>query len=376
MSCDVDITIIGAGIIGLAVASEVARENLNVFILEKNENFGRETSSRNSGVIHSGLLSPRDSFNAKLCIEGKHLIYEICEKYYVDHRKTGKLLIARSKEEEETLEALFLRNNKTIEMERISKSTLQKIEPEVRGESAILLPDAGIVDAHGLMRCFLGLSKNKGANLICRSEVIAIENIYDYYRITLCGQPEGISYLTTRIIINCAGLQSDKIARMAGIDIDNSGYKLNYFKGEYYTINSNKGEKIDRHLVYPMLRSDGLIGIHTVLDIDGRVRLGPDFYPVDKIDYAIDDSRKQIFISGIQGLFPFIKYEDIDPESCGIMPRLYSKEQPFTNFIIRHEQDRGLAGFINLVGIESPGLTASPAIGRYVGNIIKDILAF
>jgi 2-hydroxyglutarate dehydrogenase len=371
MSCDVDITIVGAGVIGLAVASEVAKEGRCVFILEKNEGFGRETSSRNSGVIHSGLLSPRDSFNSQLCIEGKHLIYEICQKYSVDHRKTGKLLIAQNNHEVEALESLFQHANKQIEMQVLSKANLRKMEPEVLGESAIYLPDAGIVDAYGLMRCFLGLATNKGANLICKSEVIAIEKAAEHYRIAI-QEPGGISYLTTRIIINCAGLLSDKVAGMPGIDMN---YKLNYFKGEYYSVCPTKGNLMNHQLVYPMLRPDGLIGIHTVLDIDGRVRLGPDFYPVDKLDYGIGDSRKHRFYDGIRGIFPFIEFDDIDPESSGIMSRLYAKDQPFINFIVKHEESNGLPGFINVVGIESPGLTASPAIGKFVGIIVEDILA-
>jgi L-2-hydroxyglutarate oxidase LhgO len=373
MTCDVDIVIIGAGVVGLAIASQVARENREVFILEKNDGFGRESSSRNSGTIHTSILSPRGSFNARLCLEGCSLIYEICRKYGIDYRQTGKMLVAGDDFEAEALETLYQRRDEGVNMQRLSNREMKNLEPEVKGLDAVLLPEAGVVDAYGLMWCLLGLARIQGAQLICNSELTGIEKTSEGYRITVRGS-DGVSNLQTRIIINCAGLHSDKVAGMAGIDTLKEGYQLHYFKGEYYSISSDKGKSVNRRLVYPMLRPGGLVGIHTVLDFDGHVRFGPDFYPVDEIEYSINDSRKSIFLDGAQRLFSFIVAEDIDPESSGIMPRLYAKNKPFRSFIIRHEQDKGLPGLINLVGIESPGLTSSPAIGRYVGQLVDEIL--
>jgi L-2-hydroxyglutarate oxidase LhgO len=373
MTNEIDIAIIGAGVVGLAIASKVAEKDLEVYIFEKNDGFGKETSSRNSGVIHSGILCPPDSFNASLCMEGKRLIYELSQKYPINCKKTGKLIVARDKYQVGALQELFSRANLLIEMELISKNELRKMEPLVKGELALLLPDAGIIDAYSLMRCFLGLATNSGAHLVCKSEVIAIEKVSSGYQLTIREQ-QGISQIMARIVINCAGLQSDRIAKMPGIQDEK--YKLNYFKGEFYSICSQKGKLVNHHPIYPMLNSEGLVGIHTVLDIDGRVRLGPDFYPVDTINYEINDSRKQIFLMGTKNLFPFVEMDDIEPESAGIMPRLYARDEEFKNFVIRHESDNGYPGMINLVGIESPGLTASPAIAMYVSGIVEEILKY
>lgn len=370
MSCDTDIIIIGAGVIGLAVASEVTRENREVFILEKNENFGRETSSRNSGTIHTSILSPQGSLNARLCFEGSRLLYELCRKYGVDHRETGKLLVACDNSEAADLETLFQRRNEGIEMRILSRQELLKLEPDVNGQAALLFPTAGVVDPHALMRCYLGIAYGGGAQLVCNSEISGIEKTAEGYRITIKGSED----IHSRIVINCAGHHSDDVAVMAGIDIFKENYKLSYFKGEYYSICTAKARRMGQRLIYPMLKPGGLVGIHTVLDTEGKIRIGPDFYPVEEIDYSIDDSRKGVFLDGIRRLFSFVGTEDIDPESTGIMPRRYAMKEKFREFVICHEEDNGLPGFINVLGIESPGLTSSPAIAKHVSRMVDEIL--
>ncbi len=367
------IAIVVGGVIGLAVASEVARQNREVYILERNERFGLESSSRNSGVIHTSIFSPRGSLNAKLCIEGLNLLYGICEKHSIGYKKTGKLLVAITGADVGGLEMLYKRSDEGIDMKILSEKEMLEMEPDIAGKAAIFLPEAGVVDAYGLMCYFLGRARDAGAQLVCKSEVTGIDKIAGGYRLTLA-EPGGTSTLTTRMLINCAGFYSDKVAAMAGIDTVKEDYKIYYFKGEYYSVLPGKGKAISRYLVYPVLKAGALIGIHTVLDLDGRVRLGPDFYPVDRISYYLDDSRKDIFYKATKMLFPFIEWDDIEPESAGVMPRRYACDEPFREYLIRHEQDRGLPGLINLVGIESPGLTASPAIGRYVGNLANEIL--
>jgi L-2-hydroxyglutarate oxidase LhgO len=373
MSSDADIIIIGAGVVGLAVAAELAREQRTVFILEKNETFGRETSSRNSGTIHTGIMSPSGSLNASLCFTGNRLIYEICDKYGVHYRKTGKLIVACNASEVAALEAFYQRKAEGVKMRWLSRNRLMKLEPEVSGEGALLFSEAGVVDAWDLMRCFLGIATEKGATLVCKTEVTGIEKAGEAYCVHY-GDSDGAGSLKTRVVINCAGLNADRVAAMAGIDITEKGLHHSFFKGEYYSVCSDKAGRIKKRLVYPVPFSGGVTGIHSVLDVDGRVRLGPDFYPVDKIDYAIDDSRKKIFYQGIKKLFPFIAPEDIEPESAGIMPRIYDKNEKFIEFRICNEINRGLNGFINLEGIGSPGLTASPAIAVYVSQLVEEIL--
>ncbi len=373
MTCDIDVVIIGAGLIGLAIASRVADENRNVFILEKNDSFGLETSSRNSGTIHTSVLSSGGSANARFCLEGNSLMYEICREYGIAHIKCGKVIIGVDSVDMALLEKVYQRREDGVRMQWLSRREINELEPDVKAEVGILLPEAGVVDIYSLMQCYLGLARIKGAQLMCRSEVTAIEKLAEGYWVELRAA-EGISHLQTRVVINCAGLYSDQIAAMAGIDTVKEGYKQIYLKGEYYSIASQWAKKMDRRLVYPIARPDRLMGLHNVFDVDRRVRLGPDFYPVDKIDYSIDNSRKHLFYEGVNRLFSGVGYEDIEPESSGIMPRLYLSTDNFKEFIVRHEQDRGLPGLINLVGIETPGVTASPAIARYVSMIVNDIL--
>jgi L-2-hydroxyglutarate oxidase LhgO len=373
MTCDIDVVIIGAGVIGLAIASRVARENRSVFILEKNESFGLETSSRNSGTIHTSVLSPRGSANARFSLEGNPLMYEICRKYGIDYLKCGKVIIGADSVDIAILEKVYQRREEGIRMQWLSQHEMYELEPDVKAEVGILLPEAGVLDVYSLMRCYLGIAKMQGAQLVCKSEVTGIEKTAEGYDIKF-REAEGISHLQTRVVINCAGLYSDHIAEMAGIDTVKEGYKQIYLKGEYYSISSAWAKKMDRRLVYPIVRPDRLMGLHNVFDVDRRVRLGPDFYPVDKIDYSIDDSLKQLFYEGVNRLYSGVGYDDIEPESSGIMPRLYLSTDNFKEFIVRHELDRGLLGLINLVGIETPGVTASPAIARYVSEIVDDIL--
>ncbi len=373
MTCDVDIAIIGAGVIGLAVACEVSQENRSVLIIEKNEAFGRETSCRNSGVIHSSILNPRGSWNAQLCFEGNALLYEFAQIYNIDHRKTGKLLVAIEKEEVGALEVLYERKSEGIEMQLMSQKEMHQLEPEVNGHAGILLPSSGVIEPYRLMQGYLGLARLKGAQIVLKSAVTGLEKQQDGYNLIM-QENDCVSELKSRVVINCAGLYSDKIAALAGIDILKEGYKQYNFKGEYYSVRPEKTRSIRSRLIYPMNSGHGLVRIHTILDLNGCVRLGPNFYPFEGIDYSIDDSGKQLFYEGTHRLLPNIEYNDIEPESTGIMPRTYAVDQLYKDFIIRHEADRGLDGLINLVGIESPGLTASLAIAKQVKQMVDEIL--
>ena len=373
MKYQADIIIVGAGVIGLAIASEVAREGREVYVIERNETFGKETSSRNSEVIHTSILYPKDSLNARLCTEGNRLLYELCERHGIGYKKIGKLIVAVEDMEVDALETLFEKGKaEEVDLQMLSQRELKHMEPNIRGVAAIFSPLTGIIDSYGLMRYFLGKAKANGAQIVYKTEVVGIDKVSEGYKVGI-KEPGGYFSFMTKIVINCAGFYSDKIASMCGIDIVKVGYKLNYCKGEYYSLNQNKGKMVN-HLVYPMLLPDGLAGIHNCLDVWGRVRLGPDFYYVDEINYVMNPSRKQSFFDSARRLFPFIEYDDIEPESAGIMCRLYAKGEGFREFMIRHEYDKGLPGFINLIGIESPGLTASPAIARYVSQLVAEAL--
>ena len=375
MSNRVDITIIGAGVVGLTVAARVAGKNRNVYVLEKNETFGRETSSRNSGVIHAGIYYPEGTLKAGLCVEGNRMLYELCQRYGVGHRQLGKLIVATSDEEIEQLASLLKKGerNGAEGLRMISGLQLKSLEPEVEGIAALLSPSTGIVDAHALMRYYLSQAQAENTHIAFNTEVVGVERVNDSYRVSV-KDGSGRFSITSTIVINCAGLNSDRIAAMAGIDVGAAGYRLHYCKGEYFNVSGGKSKHI-HHLIYPvpLPRVTG-VGIHATLDMDGRMLLGPSVEYVDKVDYAIDDRNQRLFYESVKPFLPFIEYEDLAPEMAGIRPKLQGPGDDIRDFVIREESDRGLPGFIDLIGVESPGLTASPAIARYVGGIVDGLL--
>jgi L-2-hydroxyglutarate oxidase LhgO len=371
-----DIAIIGAGVVGLAIAAQVASRNRSVFVLEKNERFGQETSSRHSGVIHSGIYYPAGSLKAKLCVEGNHLLYELCPKHGIGHKKLGKLIVATNDEETRQLQELKAKGqrNGVVGLKIISRGELKEMEPNVEGVAALLSPSTGIIDSHALMEHFVAKAKDGGAEIAYRKKVVGIENVSHEYKVTVEENDKGKFSFTTRILINCAGLYCDKVAELAGIDLDRAGYRLHYCKGEYFTVGGGKNRLVKR-LIYPVpeVKDTGL-GVHVTLDLEGRMRLGPNTQYVDSIDYAVDRRHKDAFYSAAKRMLPSIEYEDLEPEMAGIRPKLQGPGEDVRDFVIRDESDKGLPGFIDLIGIESPGLTSSPAIACYVADMVKNLL--
>lgn len=368
-----DVTIIGAGVVGLAVASEIATEGREVYLLEKNDSFGQEQSSRNSEVIHAGIYYEKDSLKAKTCVEGNRLLYELCDKNCIPYRKCGKIIIAVNDLEAEELEKLYQKGRDNgVRLEMLSQKEMHRLEPELRAQSAFLSPDTGIVDAYALMKYYLGQATAKGAQAAYRTKMTGIEKDADGFRVSI-KDATGSSVFLTRVLINSAGLYSDEIASMTGIDTVKAGYKILWCKGEYFSVGNGKNRLINR-LIYPVPMTIS-VGVHVCYDVTWRLRLGPLFYYVDKIEYKVDDSRKSLFLgSSIMRALPVIEPDDLTPETSGIMAMLQENKGPFRDFIVKHEYERGLPGFINLVGIESPGLTASPAIASYVSRLVDNVL--
>lgn len=373
MPLEIDIAIIGAGVVGLAIAAEVALAGKDVVVLEKNRTFGLETSSRNSQVIHAGIPYSTNSLKAKLCVAGRILLYELCAKHNLAYRKLGKVISAVREDEIGEIERLYEqgRTNGVEDLKLLSRSELKKLEPNVEGMAALFSPSTGILDVHALMQFFYGQAREKGVKFVFDSEVIGVEKAGAKYRVEVREHQE-VSSFTTRVLINSAGLNSDKVAELAGINTAQVGYRLHYCKGEYFSVNSKKAGLI-RRLVYPAPERTGL-GIHAGFDIEGKMRLGPNTRYIEEMDYVVDEAQKEAFYHSVKGFLPFIELEDLEPDFAGVRPKLQGPEDNFRDFVIAYEDKRGLPGLINLIGMESPGLTASPAIARHVGGMVKEFL--
>lgn len=371
MSNGVDITIVGAGVVGLAVAAELARDDRQILVLEKNERFGGEQSCRNSEVIHAGIYYEQDSLKARLCLEGNRLLYEICQENGIAFRKCGKIVVATNSLEDDELYRLFEKGKDNgVPLKMLSRREMTELEPNLVCSAAFFSPTTGIVDSFALMKYFSGKAVEKGAKIAYGVEVTGIAKTRDRYEVTV-KEASGPSSLITSVLINCAGLNSDRVAAMAGIDVAKEGYALHWLKGEYYAVGNAKNRLINR-LVYPV-PLDISVGVHVCLDVGGRLRLGPLFYYVDKLDYAVNDARRVDFLrSSIMKALPVIAPDDLEPESSGIMAMLQGKGEAPRDFVISHEKDKGLPGVVNLVGIDSPGLTCSAAIARYVKHIVDN----
>ena len=373
MPAEVDVIIIGAGVVGLAIAAELSRTNKTVFVFEKNRTFGLETSSHNSEVIHAGMYYPENSLKAKLCVNGNSLLYELCDKFNINHKKLGKLIVAADDAETKEVERLYYQGlkNDVSGLQMLAREDIKRLEPNVKAVAALLSPSTGVVDSYNLLRCYYGRAKENAVEFVFNTAVIGIVRSGGHYKVSI-KDSEGISSVTANVVINAAGLFSDKVAQLAGIDLEKAGYKLHYCKGEYFSLNPKVGCSVHR-LVYPVPEQAG-VGVHVTLSIDGSMRLGPDTKYVDMIDYAVDESAGEEFYQAVRRYLPSVELDDLVPDFAGVRPKLQGPGEGFRDYVIRDETEKGLPGLINLIGIESPGLTASPAIAKYVAEIIAEIL--
>ncbi|MFI5253453.1 MAG: NAD(P)/FAD-dependent oxidoreductase [Bacteroidota bacterium] len=368
---DFHIAIIGGGIVGLAIASRLSEKHSNIVLLEKNEKYGMETSSRNSEVIHAGIYYVPGSFKAKFCTEGRDELYSICAKNNIPHKRITKIITATSEAQLPKLESIY-RNGiaNGVSLEFIDGAAAKRLEPNILSYRAIFSPSTGIINVHSLMDHFYHTALKNSVIVQHRCEVKGVEKINGGYELVLMedGRPSKIS---AEIIINAAGLNSDLVAAMAGIDIDGAKYRMVYAKGSYFTVTPAKWKMVSR-LVYPVPTEETL-GVHALSDMGGRLRFGPDqeYLPTRRFDYTVDDNKRSNFAKSVQRIIPGISEEDLTPDMCGIRPKLQRQGEPARDYVIVHEKERGLEGLINLIGIESPGLTSSPAIARYVEGLIS-----
>ena len=369
---DAEITIIGAGVVGLAVAEKISKDNSDVFLIEKHPTFGQETSSRNSEVIHAGIYYPKGSLKAKLCVEGKWLLYDYCRKYDIPFNNCGKLIVATSQDEISVIEGIrqTAMNNGVDDLAIMGKDVISEMEPNIFALRALFSPSTGIVDSHSLMKQYETNTINYGGQIVYGSEVTGIKRIDNGYEVTLLDSDNSIYTFTTKILINSAGLTSDKIYEMAGMK--NDSLNIHFCKGEYFRLNPPKNKLIKR-LIYPVpLQNLEGIGIHVTIDMGGGVKLGPDvtWLESNTYDYRVDASKQETFFRSAKKFLPFLEKEDIAPEMAGIRPKIQKPGEPVRDFYIKEESERGCPGFINLIGMESPGLTSSIAIANWVSSLV------
>lgn len=374
---DLDVLIIGGGVVGLACAAESARRKFKTMLVERHDSFGQETSSRNSEVIHSGIYYPTGSLKARLCLAGNTTTYEDCQRLGVWHRRCGKLIVAVSDEEIPKLKELYEHGiaNGVPQMELLNESAARKLEPNIICRKAILVPTTGIVDSHELMKAYLGEARLDGADCLFGVEFLGASPMNDGFTLDFKDANGERMTLTSRFVVNSAGLNSDKVAAAFGIDIDEAGYNLHPNRGHYYRVSPTRSKLVSR-LVYPVPPPKLLgLGIHITIDRAGQVKLGPDAEYVNASSttsewYKFDDTRRDNFYSAVARYFPALQPEDLSPDQVGVRAKLQAPGESIKDFIIQEEGGRGLPGLINLLGIESPGLTsareiAKEAMGRF-----------
>lgn len=362
----IDCAVIGAGVIGLAIARELAMAGREVIVLESEASIGEHTSSRNSEVIHAGLYYPKGSLKARFCVEGKELLYDYCTERGIAHQRIGKIIVATADDEIPAVRSYVEKANANgvDDLRWLGVEELRELEPEVRCVAGFLSPSTGIIDSHGLMLAFQGDAENHGAAVVFHSPVESAA-VRDNGIELAVGGAEPMSLLCNTVV-NSAGLFAPEVARKL-VGLPAAHVPPRYFaKAHYYSLT---GRSPFHRLVYPVA-THAHLGVHVTLDLAGQARFGPDVEWVDGVDYTFDYSREPLFYEAIRRYYPGLKDGALSPAYTGIRPKISGPKEPAADFRIDGPQQHGVPGLVNLFGIESPGLTASLAIGRHVRQIL------
>ena len=355
-SCDV--VVIGAGIVGLAVARALAQQGREVLVLEKHDMIGTETSSRHSEVIHAGIYYPTGSLKAKLCVEGKHLLYRYCDEHKVPHARIGKIIVATSPTQLSTLEKYQNQSvaNGAGELPWLERADVKALEPDVECLAGVFSPSTGIIDSHAYMLSLEGEFEANGGMIAFNSEVESVT----------CNGEIVVSsagmQLSPRTLVNSAGLYAPQISQKLGRD-----HQAHFAKGHYYTLS---GASPFTHLVYPIAESGGL-GVHVTIDIGGQARFGPDVEWIDEVSYDFSYSNRQRFIESVRSYYPELDESKLHAGYTGIRPKLVAPDEPPGDFVVNGPKETEIPGYAELLGIESPGLTASLAIANMVVELLS-----
>ena len=361
----IEAVVVGAGVIGLSIARVLAARGLEVLVLDKEPGIGQGISSRNSEVIHAGLYYEPGSLKARLCVEGRRALYQYCVERGVPHRRCGKFVVATTPEEETAIQALYERAkaNGVEDIALIGRTRLKELEPEVHGTSALLSSTTGIVDSHALMLAYQGDAEAAGATV--QLHTTFAEARFNNASIVLRTGGLEPAEIETGLLVNAAGLGAwDVSMRLQGLD-PKTVPPRHLAKGSYFSMS---GRAPFSHLIYPVPMAGGL-GIHLTFDLGGAARFGPDVEWIEKIDYAVEPNRADAFYAAIRRYWPDLPKGALVPDYAGIRPRVVASGEPPGDFVIQGPKETGHRGYVALYGIDSPGLTASLAIGEYVASL-------
>src|ERR1700676_4887691 len=361
----VECVVVGAGVVGLAIARRLALAGLEVVVLEAAEGIGTVTSSRNSEVIHAGIYYPAASLMARMCVSGKRALYEYCRDHGIPHRNCGKLIVATTSKETEKLRSIraHAEANGVLDMQTLSGDEARALEPALNCDAALLSPSTGIIDSHAFMLALRGDAEAAGAALAFHTPLLRAKASAG--RIELDAGGDAPIGLECRLLINAAGLGASAVARsIDGMPIEQIP-RAYLAKGNYFSCSARAPFS---HLIYPVPEPGGL-GVHLTLDMAGQARFGPDVEWVESIDYAVDPSRAERFYPAIRRYWPTLPDGALMPSYSGIRPQIVPPAVAAQDFLIQGPNNHGVDGLINLFGIESPGLTSSLSIADYVGEL-------
>lgn len=372
---DADVVVVGAGVVGLACAAELSRAGLSVVVAERHAAPGQETSSRNSQVLHAGIYYAPRSLKARLCLAGNRSLAAFCEAHGVPFRRIGKWLLALTPDDEPRLAEVVAGGRANgVALEEVPLARFREEEPHARATAAVLSPTTGILDVHGLLRALRVLAEESGTSFAFRHTMNAASPVTGGFELVF-EDPAGEEVrLTAPRVVNAAGLDADTVAAMPGLDVDAAGYRQTWTKGSYFRVRSAR-RHLARRLLYPVLPAGygSLLGIHLTVDLDGELKFGPDIEVLveRRQDYAVDEGQRGSFLAAARRYLPALDAEDLAPDQSGIRPRLQAIGGPFRDFVVAEESARGLPGWVNLVGIESPGLTSCLEIALEVRTLLS-----
>jgi|TARA_B100001250_G_scaffold414598_1_gene454329 L-2-hydroxyglutarate oxidase LhgO len=367
MSDTLDIVVVGAGVVGLSIAKYLSEINNRVLVIEKNNDIGKETSSRNSEVIHAGIYYPENSLKTKLCLQGKELLYSYCKERNIYFNRCGKLILSPKKSQDAILDKIEdqAKKNNLMDLIRLSSKEVKRMEPEIVCSSAVLSPSSGYFDSYQFMKSLKADIDDSNGSFSFNSEVIggAIKNNYIDLMINSCGK---VINLRTKKLINAAGLEATSVINKIKNFPNNKIPKIFYVKGTYF---GYSGKNPFKKLIYPLPEKSGL-GIHITIDRYSKIKFGPDTELVKKVDYKLNNDKLDFFYKSINNYWPKVVKENIFPAYCGVRPKLNRENTKENDFIIQCQRVHQIPGLINLFGIESPGLTSSLAIGKYIRSLL------